>query len=172
MPGHREKFPVSVLMRYQLTPDNAWSSGQWEVDGVIVGDIGEKFGSGKQVIRNDSENREYLCAGLNVELYKDDAESYYHNLMSDNPKAFVVCRTDETDSNQCEPYPYLVTLSYGEATSYMEVEELVYSVDMPAELYRWVEQFVLEHYVPEKKKKRRRENWKDAGKRQRHNETV
>jgi hypothetical protein len=169
-PGDIGKFPVSVLMRYQLTPNNVWSNGQWDVSGVVVGEIGEKFGGDKQVIRNDTRNREYLCAGLTVELYKDDAESYYHNLMSDDPKAFVVCRTDETDDNQCEPF--LVTLSYGEATSYMEVDELVYSVAMPPELYRWVEQFVLEHYVPEKKRKRRRENWKDAGKRAGHNETV
>jgi len=27
-------------------------------------------------------------------------------------------------------------------------------------VYRWAEKFVLEHYVPEKKKKRKRENWK------------
>jgi hypothetical protein len=45
----------------------------------------------------------------------------------------------------------------------METEELVESVDMPAELYRWAERFVLEHYVPKKRKKRKRDDWKARG---------
>lgn len=158
--GH---FPVSVLMRYQTTQNNVWSGGQWEVSGLVVGQVGEKFAGhkrSKQAIRHDTDNTQFLWSGLTVELHKDDAESYYHNLMSDTPRAFIVCRNDEEDSEQCQPF--LVTLSYDEAASYMEVDELVYSVDMPAELYRWVEQFVLEHYVPAKKKKRRRDNWKDT----------
>jgi hypothetical protein len=32
---------------------------------------------------------------------------------------------------------------------------------MPAELYRWAERFVLEHYFPEKHRKRKRDNWKE-----------
>ena len=162
-PGATGKFRVFVLTHYQTTPNNRWSTGQWEVSGIVVGEHGEKLEDVRQTkkaIRCDTENTQYLWSGLTVELHKDGAESYYHNLMSDNPKAFVVCKSDETDCNQCQPF--LVTLSYDEATSYMEVDELVYSVDMPPELYRWVEQFVLEHYVPEKKRKRRRDNWKET----------
>ena len=44
----------------------------------------------------------------------------------------------------------------------MESDEAVESVAMPVELYRFVEQFVLEHYLPEKKKKRKRDNWKEG----------
>ena len=80
--------------------------------------------------------------------------------MSDNPQAFVICRNEEEVNDQIQPF--LVTLSSDEANSYMEVDELVYSVKMPAELYRWVEQFVLEYYIPVKKKKRKRINWKDT----------
>ncbi|WP_455206419.1 DUF3305 domain-containing protein [Kaarinaea lacus] len=162
-PKDAGQFPVSVLMHYQSTRNNAWSSGQWEVSGLVVGEAGEKLAGHKrtkQAIRSDTENTQYLWSGLTVKLYKDGAESYYHNLMSDNPRAFIVCRNDEADSSECQPV--LVTLSYDEAASYMEVDELVYSVDLPAELYRWVEQFILEHYVPEKKKKRRRDNWKET----------
>ena len=36
---------------------------------------------------------------------------------------------------------------------------------MPGELYHWAERFVLEHYVPEKKRKRKRNNWKESGRR-------
>jgi hypothetical protein len=45
----------------------------------------------------------------------------------------------------------------------METDEIVETVAMPPELYRWAERFVLEHYVPEKRKKRKRDNWKEDG---------
>ena len=169
-PMQTGQFAVSVMMRYQITHNNAWSNGHWVASGLVVGEAGEKFGEkvagqklSKQAIRNDTKHTEYLWSGLTVELHRDDAESYYHNLMSDTPRAFIVCRNDEMDSGQCQPF--LVTLSYDEAASYMEVDELVYSVDMPAELYCWVEHFVLEHYVPEKRRKRRRDNWKETSRR-------
>jgi hypothetical protein len=38
---------------------------------------------------------------------------------------------------------------------------MVYAVPMPPELYRWCELFVLNHYVPEQKKKRRLKNWRN-----------
>ena len=44
----------------------------------------------------------------------------------------------------------------------METDEIVETVAMPPELYRWAEHFVLKHYVPEKHKKRKRENWKEG----------
>ncbi len=167
MPKGAGRFPVSVLMGYQKIENNAWISGRWEVNGLVVGDFSQMDTSNntrdklsKQVTKADADSPQCLWSGLMVELYKDDAESYYHNLMSDNPRAFIICKTDEENTN--EPQPFLVTLSYDEAASYMEVDEMVFSVDMPAELYRWLEQFVLENYVPEKKKKRRRENWKET----------
>lgn len=159
-PKQAQQFPVSVLMHYQISQSNPWSNGQWEVTGLVVGEKVASEELSKQAIRSDTENTQYLWSGFTVELYKDDAESYYYNLMSDNPRAFVICRNEEEGNDQIQPF--LVTLSSDEANSYMEVDELVYSVEMPAELYRWVEQFVLEQYIPIKKKKRKRINWKDT----------
>lgn len=162
-PDDSGQFPVSVLMRFRQSEHKLWSVGQWEAIGLVVGEAGEKVAgvnSSNQVVRRDIGNGQYLWSGLKVSLYKDDGESYYHNLMCEQPKAFIVCKSDELDSEQCQPF--LVTLSYDEASSYLEVDELVLSVDMPAELCRWVEKFVLEHYVPEKKRKRKRENWKET----------
>jgi hypothetical protein len=53
-----------------------------------------------------------------------------------------------------------VTASYGEAASYSEVDENVYAVPIPPEIYLWIEAYVLEHYVPEKRRKRKRDDWK------------
>jgi hypothetical protein len=103
------------------------------------------------------KDRQFLHTGMRMHLYKDDAESYYYNLVSDNPSVFVICNQEAGEPLQ----PFIVTLSYGEATSYMETDEIVETVAMPPELYRWAEHFVLEHYVPEKRKKRKRDNWKE-----------
>jgi len=151
-------------MCFRQSQNTFWSAGQWEVRGLVVGAAGEKVAgvqhSDSRVSRRDVGNGQVLWSGLSVCLYKDDAESYYHNLMCEYPKAFIICKSDELEAEQCEPF--LVTLSYDEAASYMEVDEQVLSVDMPPELYRWVEQFVVENYVPEKKRKRKRDNWKQS----------
>ena len=77
--------------------------------------------------------------------------------MASRPSVFVVCAEDEDGE---PPRPVHATVSYGEASAYMETDEPVFSVPMPPEIYRWVEGFVLEHYVPEPPRKRRREDWK------------
>jgi hypothetical protein len=68
----------------------------------------------------------------------------------------VVCREEDGE----RPEPALVTASYGEAASYSEVDENVYAVPIPPEIYLWIEAYVLEHYVPEKRRKRKRDDWK------------
>jgi hypothetical protein len=41
----------------------------------------------------------------------------------------------------------------------METDDRVYSVPMPEQVHQWVERFVIEHYVPLQKKKRKRQQW-------------
>ena len=53
----------------------------------------------------------------------------------------------------------LLTLSFDEAHAYLEGDENLYTVPMPPEIYRWVEAYVLAHYVPEKRTKRKRRDW-------------
>jgi hypothetical protein len=142
-----------------MTPENRWQEGYWQVTGVVAGErSGNDADSGRQ-LHAATQGQQYLWTGLNVKLFRDDAESYYYNLVSDTPRVFIICSQVAGEP----PQPVIATLSYGEATSYMETDELVESVDMPPELYRWAEQFVLEHYVPVKRKKRKRDNWKEAG---------
>jgi hypothetical protein len=97
-----------------------------------------------------------VYAGLNLQLHRDDAESYYCNLVAERPSVFVIC--EQTDGGELKPMR--VTVSYGEASAWTEVEETVQAVAMPPEVYRWVEQYVLEHYVPMKQRKRKRDDWK------------
>ena len=58
------------------------------------------------------------------------------------------------------PRPVLVTVSFDAGQAYLEGGETVYSVPLPPQLYRAAEAFVLAHYVPEKRRKRERQDWK------------
>ena len=95
---------------------------------------------------------------LQLQLYPLHCDSYYHNLMSPQPKIYLVCQQDEAASMQ----PLVITVDYDEAASYMETGEVVVNATLPAELCVWLERFVLAHYQPEKQKNRRRQKWHDA----------
>lgn len=155
----QKTFPVSILVDYTATPGNRWQAGLWQVTGVVAGGQQDHAGGPgcTRLHPADTDNKQALWSGYSVELHKDDAESYYFNIVSDTPRIFVICTADDEAGIK----PLIATLSYDEAASYMEADEIVESVAMPAALYRWVEAFVLEHYVPEKKKKRKRDNWKE-----------
>ena len=154
-----DSFSVSVIVEYRKARDNRWEDGHWQVTGVVAGSDSDDRGTGARQLHSATGGQQYLWSGLQIQLHRDDAESYYFNLVSDKPGVFIICNQEAGEP----PEPLIATLSYGEATSYMETDEVVESVDMPAELYRWAERFVLEHYVPEKRKKRKRDNWKAAG---------
>lgn len=153
----RTTFPVSVVMERRPIHDNQWITESWQAIGVTVGSSYE----GRQenpvpLVTNDSVTQ-CLWHGLRTELFADEAESYYHNLMVPNPGCYVIVRPADNGT----PKPILVTLSFDAAQAYLEGDETVYSVALPPELYRAAEAFVIEHYVPEKRKKRKRVSWKE-----------
>ena len=154
------RFPVSVIMQKSLS-ENPWVDEIWEAIGVTVGDQSDVVPEASQpssVIFQQPGLTQYLSSGYHLELYVDECESYYHNLMSSTPRCFIVADPNEHDV----PVPFLVSLSFDVAHSYLEGDEIVYAVDLPPELYRWSEAFILHHYAPEKKFKRKRKNWKQS----------
>jgi hypothetical protein len=58
-------------------------------------------------------------------------------------------------------------MSFDEAHAYVEGDDEIYDVDIPPELYVWVEAYVLINYVAEKRKKRKRVDWKEKSPEQR-----
>ncbi len=151
-----DRLAVSVLTACRETKNGRWATGQWDVIGVVAAACSAEGLVRQSLIRDEPGEKQYLWSGYYLELFKDAADGYYHNLMSEDPKAFVICQRDEGEPLE----PYLVTVSYDEAAAHMEVEEDVFSVPLPPELYRFVEHFVLAYYAPEKRKKRKREDWK------------
>lgn len=149
-----QTFPVAVLLQRRPS-SNAWRPDSWRILGVVVGAQAEP--AGKRLVRNDPDGSEdYLWGGFQLRLHKDEAESYYYNLLAEQPSLYVVSRFGP----RYTPEPFLVTASFDEAHAYMEAEEDAQPVPMPAELHQWIETFVLEHYVPEKRRKRKRQDWK------------
>ena len=149
-------FPVSVILEYHRPSKHSREAAAGTVVGIVaMGSEGEGAIHAR-LIRSGESGDQYLWTGFSVNLHVDDAESYYCNLMGEKPSAFVISRPNAEGRLE----PFLITLSYDEATSHIEVDDRVDSVAMPAEVYRRLEAYVLEHYVPERKKKRKRDDWK------------
>ncbi len=152
-----EHFPVSVIM--ESRPSNSvWQDVSWDAIGVC-GTTGESLDENPQnkveMIKR-GEIEQLIYRNLKLRLFLDECESYYHNLMSPKPGCFVIAREDDKG----RPVPFLVSFSFDEAHAYQEGDDLVYSVPIPAELYRWLEAYVVENYAPVKRRKRKRKNWK------------
>ena len=147
-------MPIGVIMEKKPS-QHAWIDYSYKVIGVVSSES-----SGDQEVKRIHQNQgveHYLFSGLQLNLYVDVCESYYHNLMSPVPHCYIVTRADEHDV----PVPFQVSMSFDEAHAYQECDEEVYTVDMPPELYRWVESYVLANYVATKRKKRKRQDWKN-----------
>jgi hypothetical protein len=155
-----DSFPLSVIMNKATVTDHLWETEQWTALAVVVGERWNEIGNDSEVIFRDELNEQTLFPGFSIRLHKDECESYYYNLLSEEPHIYVVCRTDETDNSL---FPLLVSASYDEAAAYHETDDEVFTLPMPPELYPWLEGYVLENYVPEKKKKRKLTNWKQDG---------
>jgi len=156
LPGH---FPVTVVMQRRPAQVSTWVDYTWTAIGITVGDSQDGQDESRVAdIGEDIQLRFY--SGYQVRLYIDECDSYYHNLMSSSPCCYVVVRQDDDDD---EPEPFIVSLSFDEAHAYLEGDDTVFAVDMPPELYRWSESFVLTHYCPQQLKKRKRKDWRKDG---------
>lgn len=138
-------FPIAIIME-RTALDNPWASERWGVHGVVPGGRG-----GERVIYRDEKRTQFLFPGFEVSLYRDEAEGYYLNLTSPEPRVFVRWRMEEERAK-----PELVTVSYGEAARWMDADHSVDGVAMSAEIMAWVGDYVEQNYRPEPKFKRKR----------------
>ena len=154
-----QKMQVAVIMEKKPST-HPWAEYTYQALGVVVRD-GDEDKTVERVYENDGVEH-YLVTGLGIELFEDECESYYHNLMSPEPGCFIVA--DQPDDPDDMPVPYLASLSFDEVHAYLEGDEQVYAVEIPRELYQWAEAYVLTHYVAIKKTKRKLKNWREGEK--------
>ncbi|MBU0656417.1 MAG: DUF3305 domain-containing protein [Gammaproteobacteria bacterium] len=146
-PALPERLAVAAILEKRPSTSR-WAAAYWTATGVVVG--GGEY-SGVTLLHEQDGVQQYLYPGLSVSLYRDECESYYHNLQAPQPGCYIIANLADDGT----PSPFLVTLCFDAANSYLQGSSEVYAVPIPPELYRWTEAFVLEHYAPEQKKKRR-----------------
>ncbi len=160
VPTSPTRFPVSVLMERRLAWSGRWSSWQWECVAVVAGEQVVDGTTGITLVSDDGERARFMWSGFEIQLHKDGCESYWYNLQADIPYLFVICHQDAAAEDESMAVkPVSVTASQDEANAHMECDDLVYSVPMPDQAIAWLERYVVDHYEPEVKKKRKRRDW-------------
>lgn len=137
---------VAVIMQRRRV-DNPWQSHVWEPAGVLAGYAGE---ARPRVIVEDPGLTQWLYPGFDVVLQRAEAEGYFHNISAPAPNVFVLWRLEDERA-----VPHYVTVSYDEASRWMDGGAQVDAVAMPQAMRTWVRGFVEEHYRPEPKKRLR-----------------
>ncbi len=153
------EIPVTVLVECRQARVGQWVQDQWEAIAVVAGEDVITHEASTTLVHEDAECRRYLWSGFKLALYKDACESYWYNLMSGTPYLYVICQVDEDEDGEESLIPALVTADQQEATGHMETDDRVFSVPMPEHVHGWLERYVVEHYVPALKKKRKRRQW-------------
>lgn len=154
---NESEFPVSVIMEREQIRHRNWLVPRWRLVGIVAGQHIADQNPGASVVHNDQGREQLLWTGFRVRLYRDSAESYWYNLVGNNPSLFLICRQDP----EGDLVPFLVTANYDEAGAHMEADDEVFSAPIPPEMREWLEHYVMDHYRPEPPKKRKRKNWKE-----------
>lgn len=140
-------LPIAVVMEW-IRLDNPWVDEDWRAIGVV--EDGAGVGAAPRLMLAEPGRRRTLYPGFELTLYPEEAENYWLNVSTTEPRVFVLWRKDESG----EARPAFVTVSYGEAARWMDANEHVDAVPMPPEMVRWVGEFVEAHYRPEEKRRR------------------
>ncbi|MFZ2651679.1 MAG: DUF3305 domain-containing protein [Burkholderiaceae bacterium] len=146
----RPAIEVAVVMEREAQP-NRWE--EWRFRVVDVAADEPAFGTEPRVLRDDGKLRRTLFPGFRLELFRDEAQGYYLNLSSGAPVWFVVWRIDDEDPSRA--WAESVSLSYNEAGRWLDAQERVDNVPLPADHAAWLQAFTDEHYRPEPKERRR-----------------
>ncbi|NCF25501.1 MAG: DUF3305 domain-containing protein [Gammaproteobacteria bacterium] len=144
------------MERTQVTRGR-WSVPSWHAVSVVAGEHVVGKGSGRRPIYETDDKAQYLWSGLPLQLYRDLAEEYWYNLTGDNPSLFIICH--ETPGGELTPFQ--VTANHDSATVCLESDDQVFAVPIPPEIYQHLEKFVVTHFVPQERKKRKRKNWSE-----------
>ena len=148
-------YSVAVIMeRVRLV--NRWATEKWEAKGVVL-DVPQQ-GNGERVIVDQKNLTQVLFPAMKLKLERAEAEGYYLNITSPQPKLFVLWRMDNEVAR-----PVFLSVSYNEGTRWADSGENVDGVALPADLLPWMAQFAADHYQPEPKKKPRYASSKDKG---------
>jgi Protein of unknown function (DUF3305) len=167
----RLKTRVAVVMQCRAL-ENRWQSEVWEPLGVLANYEGA---AEARVLVEQAGLTQWLYPGFEIALRLSEAEGYYHNVSSEEPCVFILWRMQGADAGpqgadagpeKARAVPQYVTVSYDEASRWMDGGESVDRVPMPPELFAWVGEFVEKNYRFTPKKRIRPQSFlspKDRG---------
>jgi hypothetical protein len=156
----RPAIRVAVVMEREAAP-NRWEDWRFRIVDVVPHEA--VFGEAARVLVDDGRIQRTLHPGFTLELFRDQAEGYHLNLSSGAPVWFVVWRVDDEDPSRA--WPETVSVSYHEAGRWLDAQERVDNVPVPAELGAWLQAYTDEHYRPEPRKRRRPQSFVAPGER-------
>lgn len=140
----KPQFAVAVVMQRRSTA-NRWQSEVWEPWGVLPGYTGDRE---PRLLVDQPGLQQWLHPGFSLVLHRDEAEGYYLNVSTDNPRVFVLWRMDGERG-----VPLEVTASYDEGGRWLDGGHSVDGVAMPPDVFAWVGEYVEKNYRPEPKKR-------------------
>ena len=157
----RPAITVVVVIERERAP-NQYEAWRFRVVDVVPNE--EAFGHASRVLRDDGKVQRTLHPGFVVELFRDQAQGYHLNLASGAPVWFVVWRIDDDDPSRA--WPETVSVSYEEAGRWLDAQERVDNVPMPADVAAWLQAYTDATYQPEPRKRRRPQSFLSPGERQ------
>lgn len=150
------RVAVAVIME-RTALKHRWVSEKWEAKGIVRDDA--PAGAASRVIVESGDTRQVLFPGCEIRLQKHEAEGYYLNITSPQPRVFVMWRMQDDGT----PRPHMLTASYDEGARWMDSGEQVDGVALPPELLGWMAEFVEQHYAPEPPQRKRYASNRDQG---------
>ena len=118
------EWPAAVIME-RMVLVNRWADERWETRG-IVRDTAVNSAPARVILQTDKLTHT-LYPGHVIRLYRDEAEGYYYNISSPEPKVFVLWRMEDDVAQ-----PKFLSVSYHEGSRWLDSGENVDGVPLPA----------------------------------------
>ena len=140
---------------------NRWVDERWQpaavetVEDCATSDASSRPPGDCETEPFDASGNRWRCKGFEIELHPSEAEGYFLNLTSPDPRIFVMWRFFEDDRTP-RARPVLLTVSYNQAARYMDGGEQVDGVPMLPAIADWMRPFIANHYKPEPRRKVKR----------------
>ncbi|MCS0706035.1 DUF3305 domain-containing protein [Massilia aurea] len=139
-------MPVAFIMQRRAVMHKWGAMDSWSAVGVVP----DRGGLAALQMLSESAQRDYyLVSGIELELYTDENEGYYENIMAPDSKVFVLWRMVDGRA-----MPARASVSYVEGTRMFDSGEDADGVTMPAEIYQWVASYLRDNFTPRPRKGR------------------
>jgi hypothetical protein len=139
-------MPVAFIMQRRAVMHKWGAMDSWSAVGVVPDRGGL---AALQMLSESAERDYYLVSGIELELYTDENEGYYENIMAPDSKVFVLWRMVDGRA-----IPARASVSYVEGTRMFDSGEDADGVTMPAEIYQWVASYLRDNFTPRPRKGR------------------